>query len=141
MGNFNFLLKHKEFEIFAKPAISAERICVLDPNSSITLCRTSMEGATNWLYGVEKKLSKLPQNKTLKDLISACEFRDLVGETLYKSLYRLRTNANKAVHQEKIFNQDCAIAVLNDLFYYLDWIEQTYTEGKKALDVLSKLRF
>ena len=57
MTNFSFLQPHKDFEVFAAPAITAEQIIYIDPAACVLNCRRAMEFAVRWMYAVDGQLT------------------------------------------------------------------------------------
>lgn len=125
MGNFDFLLKHREFDSFSKLAVQAEKLASLDPTICVQQCRKTTERATAWIYSVDKHLEP-PQDTKLSALHADYKFRRLVGKDLCNDLYYLRKVGNLAVHGERDLTQEQALQVLNLLFRFVDWIAQIY---------------
>jgi type I restriction enzyme R subunit len=60
--NFDYLKKEPKFSPFANVAISAEKIILMDAESSILNSRRAMEFAVKWMYSVDDALD-MPYRK------------------------------------------------------------------------------
>ena len=97
MTNFDFLKKDSKFDSFADVAISAEKILHIDVDSCALNCRRAMEFAVKWMYSVDKDL-EMPYDTTLVTLMSCEEFRDIVGNEIYRRMEFIRKVGNIAAH-------------------------------------------
>ena len=141
MTNFDFLKKESQFDAFSDVAIAAERILLIDASASIINCRRAMEFAVKWMYSVDRSLIK-PWDDKLVSLISTEEFRDVVGEDIWKRLDFIRKIGNLTAHEGKKVSKDQAMVCLEDLFVFMDFIAycygQDYQEGKFDASLMEK---
>ena len=133
MTNFSFLQPNKKFAPFTTPAITAEKILPIDPAACVLNCRRSMEFAVKWMYSVDKQLVK-PYDNTLAGLMSAEDFRDIVGPDLRRRMELIRKLGNHAAHREKQITRDQAVLCLENLWHFLDFVAccdgEGYTQGR-----------
>lgn len=125
MGNFDFLLKQKCFDSFSSLAVKAEQLVRVDPNVAIFQCRKAVECATAWVYSVDKTLT-IPIDDSLCGLLADYKFKALVGQNISDGLHVIRKAGNTAAHSNQSYTAGDAILILNFLFNYMDWIDQTY---------------
>ena len=125
MTNFDFLKKESQFDSFSDVTIAAERILMIDASSSIINCRRAMEFAVKWMYSVDRSLIK-PWDDKLVSLLSTEEFRDIVGEDLWKRLDFIRKIGNLTAHAGKKVTKDQAIVCLENLFVFMDFVAYCY---------------
>ena len=85
MTNFDFLKKEKKFASFANTAITAEMLFRIDIPSCVFNIRRAMEFAVKWMYSVDSSLV-MPYQDNLVTLINTVEFKDIVGNDLYRRL-------------------------------------------------------
>ena len=100
MTNFNHFLSAPQFTPFGEVAVAAEKIYAIDPAACVLNCRRSMEFAVKWMYSVDNELV-MPYDDRLVSLMDAEDFRDIVGEDLWRRLKYIRQTGNaasKAVH-------------------------------------------
>lgn len=127
MTNFDYLKSEPQFQVFAKVAISAERIIHIDPEASIINCRRSMEFAIKWMYSVDQSLIR-PYQDNLLSLMHTDEFKDIVDENLWRRLDFIRRMGNNVAHSGKKATFDQAALCLQDLFIFLDFIAYCYAD-------------
>lgn len=143
MSNFDFLTKHDLFSSFSFAAVNAEKCLKIDPNLTITQCRTVMEKAINWMYDSDDELTR-PEDTKLCSLINNYKFVRIVGRDLICLLNVVRKAGNSTAHSCNQYDEKTALLVLNSLFRFLDWIDQNYTgdteqhifDNQKALNAL-----
>ena len=97
MNNFDFLRDEPRFATFAGIAISAEKIILMDPDACILNCRRAMEFAIKWIYSVETSL-EAPYQDNLHSLLNSEDFRDYVGNDLWRRLDYIRRKGNSVAH-------------------------------------------
>ena len=100
MNNFDFLRDEPRFAAFAGVAISAERIILIDPDMCILNCRRAMEFAIKWIYSVETSL-ETPYQDNLHSLLNSEDFRDYVGNDLWRRLDYIRRKGNSVAHNNR----------------------------------------
>lgn len=125
--NFDYLKKESKFSSFADAAISAEKIILMDPEASIMNCRRAMEFAIKWMYSVDKELD-MPYQDNLQSLMSAEEYRQIVGSDLWKRMDYIRRCGNNVAHSNKKLGRDEAMLCLENLFIYLDFVAYCYAD-------------
>lgn len=132
MTNFDFLKKDKRFESFADVAIAAENILHIDVASCVINCRRAMEFAVKWMYSVDSSLA-MPYQDELVNLINAEDFRDIIGNDIWRRMDFIRKVGNNAVHGGKKVTEEQAELCLENLFVFLDFVAycygEDYTEG------------
>ena len=121
MTNFDFLTSDPQFDTFSSVAVAAERILPIDPSAAILNCRRAMEFAVKWMYSVDGSLV-LPYDDRLNSLMNSEDFRDIVGDDLWRRMDYIRKLGNKAAHDARQITQERALLCLENLFYFLDFI-------------------
>ena len=133
MTNFDRFLTDPQFTSFAEVAVSAEKIYPIDPAACVLNCRRSMEFAVKWMYSVDGGLV-MPYDDRLVSLMDAEDFRDIVGEDLWRRLKYIRQTGNAAAHTGKKITPEQARLCLENLYIFLDFIAycygKDYTEGQ-----------
>lgn len=125
--NFDFLKQEPKFKTFSDVAISAERIILMDPESSIINSRRAMEFAIKWMYSVDKELD-MPYQDNLQSLMNAEEYRQIIGQDLWKRMDFIRRCGNNVAHSGRKLGRDEAMLCLENLFIYLDYISYCYSD-------------
>lgn len=125
--NFDYLKNESKFSSFADVAISAEKIILMDPEASIMNSRRAMEFAIKWMYSVDKELD-MPYQDNLQSLMSAEEYRQIVGPDLWKRMDYIRRCGNNVAHSNKKLGRDEAMLCLENLFIYLDFVAYCYAD-------------
>lgn len=126
MTNFDFLLNEKQFSTFADVAVSAEKVFNIDYATSVLNCRRAMEFAVKWMYSIDSSL-KMPYQDKLATLMNTNDFKDIVGNGIYKRMEYIRIVGNNAAHNAKNINKDQAKLALQNLFVYLDFVAYCYS--------------
>lgn len=141
MTNFNFLLPDPQFSSFAEVAVSAERILHIDPSACVLNCRRAMEFAVKWMYSVDGSLV-LPYDDRLVSLMDNEEFRDIVGQDIWRRMKLIRQLGNNAAHSGKQITEEQAVLCLENLYIFLDFVAYCYgtdyTQGKFDPSLLTK---
>ncbi len=127
LTNFDYLKNEPKFITFADVAISAERIILMDPEASIINSRRAMEFALKWMYSVEKEL-EMPYQDNLQSLMNAEEYRQIIGQDLWKRMDFIRRCGNNVAHSGRKLGRDEAMLCLENLFIYLDYISYCYSD-------------
>lgn len=128
MNNFDFLRDEPRFAAFAGVAISAERIILMDPDACIINCRRAMEFAIKWIYSVETSL-EAPYQDNLHSLLNSEDFRDYVGNDLWRRLDYIRRKGNSVAHNNRRQGFDEAMLCLENLHIFMDFISCCYVRG------------
>ena len=133
MTNFDHFLSEPQLVPFAEAAITAEKIYAIDPAACVLNCRRAMEFAVKWIYSVDGGLV-MPYDDRLVSLMDAEDFRDIVGEDLWRRLKYIRQTGNAAAHTGKKITPEQARLCLENLYIFLDFIAycygKDYTEGQ-----------
>jgi len=127
MTNFDFLKKEKKFSGFAGTAITAETLYRIDIPSCVFNIRRATEFAVKWMYSVDGSLV-MPYQDTLVTLINTVEFKDIVGNDLYRRLNFIRMVGNNSAHSTKAITPEQAQLALENLFYFLDFVAYCYAD-------------
>lgn len=130
MTNFDFLKSDPQFATFSDVAISAEKILNIDAAASVLNCRRAMEFAVKWMYSVDKDL-EMPYDTTLVALMSTEEFRDVVGNDIYRRMDFIRKAGNIAAHGGKKISMEQAKLCIENLYYFLDYVAYCYGKDYK----------
>lgn len=125
--NFDFLKKEKKFSGFAGTAITAETLYRIDIPSCVFNIRRATEFAVKWMYSVDGSLV-MPYQDTLVTLINTVEFKDIVGNDLYRRLNFIRMVGNNSAHSTKAITPEQAQLALENLFYFLDFVAYCYAD-------------
>lgn len=125
--NFDYLKNESKFSRFADVAISAEKIILMDPEASIINSRRAMEFAVKWMYSVDADL-EMPYQDNLQSLMNAEEYRQIVGQDLWKRMDYIRRCGNNVAHSNKKLGRDEAMLCLENLFIYLDFVSYCYSD-------------
>ena len=125
MTNFDFLLSDSKFVSFANVAVSAEKILHIDPAACVLNCRRAMEFAVKWMYSVDGELS-MPWQDNLQNLVNNEDFRDIVGDDIWRRMDFIRRRGNDAAHGGKKVTKEIAVHCLENLFVYLDFVACCY---------------
>ena len=125
MTNFDFLLSDPQFGSFADSAVAAEKIYNIDPGACVMNCRRALEAAVKWMYSVDGALV-MPYDDRLASLVDAGDFRDIVGDDLWRRLKYIRQTGNIAAHTGKKLSQAQALLCLENLWYFMDFIACCY---------------
>ena len=130
MTNFDFLKSDPQFSTFSDVAISAEKILNIDAAASVLNCRRAMEFAVKWMYSVDKDL-EMPYDTTLITLMSSEDFRDVVGNDIYRRMDFIRKVGNIAAHGGKKISMEQAKLCIENLYYFLDYVAYCYGKDYK----------
>lgn len=125
MTNFDFLLSDPQFGSFANSAVTAEKIYNIDPGACVINCRRAMEAAVKWMYSVDGALV-MPYDDRLASLVDAGDFRDIVGDDLWRRLKYIRQTGNIAAHTGQKLSPAQALLCLENLWYFMDFIACCY---------------
>ncbi len=128
MTNFDFLFADPGFASFAEVAVTAEKLLHIDISSCVLACRRAMEFAVKWMYSVDGALS-MPYQDNLVTLMNTEEFRDIVGDDIFKRMEYIRKLGNAAAHGGKKITEDQAALCLENLFYFMDFVAYCYAHA------------
>lgn len=133
MTNFDHLINESTFNSFSEVCVIAEKTYSIDISTCIINCRRAMEMAIKWLYSVDSCLSR-PYQDNLQSLLNTEDFRDLVGEDIWRRLDFIRRYGNNATHEGTHVSENVAKVCLKNLFYFMDWIWCCYGENYEQLE-------
>ena len=125
MTNFDFLKQTPDFDTFADVAIAAEKLLHIDMDACVLNCRRAMEFAVKWMYSVDRDLV-MPYEHSLHLLINSEEFRDIVGNDVWRRMDLIRKMGNDVAHKGKATTLDQAELCLENLFVFLDEVAYLY---------------
>ena len=131
MTNFDFLLKDKQFNTFSGVAIAAENTLHIDVDSCVINCRRAMEFAVKWMYSVDKALY-LPYQDNLQNLMNGEDFRDIVGNDIWRRMDFIRKVGNSAAHGGRKVTGEQAELCLENLYIFLDFVACCYGKNYKS---------
>lgn len=128
MSNFAHFQRNKDFAPFSAPAIAAEKIVHIDPAACILNCRRSMEAGVKWMYSVDCAL-KVGGDERLAALMDCEDFRDIVGPNIWRRMDLVRKLGNQAAHSGRKLTEEQAVACLENLYIFLDFVAYCYGEN------------
>ena len=128
MTNFDFLTKDKRFDTFSSVAIAAEKTLHIDLSTCIINCRRAMEMAVKWMYSVDGDLA-MPYDDRLVCLMNNEDFREIVGNDIWRRMKLIRELGNNATHTGKKVTLEQAELCLENLFVFLDFVAYCYSEN------------
>ena len=133
MTNFDRFLSDPQLTPFAEVAVTAETVYPIDPATCVFNCRRCLEFAVKWMYSVDGALA-MPYDDRLVSLMDAGDFRDIVGEDLWRRLKYIRQTGNAAAHTGRKITPEQARLCLENLYIFLDFVAYCYgtdyTEGQ-----------
>ncbi|MGN1051172.1 MAG: DEAD/DEAH box helicase family protein, partial [Acutalibacteraceae bacterium] len=127
MANFDFLTKDKQFETFSSVCVAAEKTLHIDLPTCIINCRRAMEMAVKWMYSVDGSLV-MPYQDTLVSLMNTEEFRDIVGNDIWRRMDFIRRVGNNAAHTGKKVTLEQAELCLENLYIFMDFVACCYAK-------------
>ncbi len=125
MSNFEFLKNTKEYALFAPAAIEAERVYTSAPAMCAVGCRKALELAVKWVYSADTTM-QMPYKDNLQSLIHEPSFRFTVDYNTWGKLPFIIKLGNLAVHTEKSVQKSDALASLQGLFEFIEWVDYCY---------------
>ena len=128
MINFARFLSDPQLTPFAEVAVTAETVYPIDPATCVFNCRRCLEFAVKWMYSVDGALV-MPYDDRLVSLMDAGDFRDIVGEDLWRRLKYIRQTGNAAAHTGKKIAPEQARLCLENLYIFLDFVAYCYGEN------------
>ena len=125
MSNFGFLKDKKEYALFASAAIEAEKVYVSAPAMCAVGSRKALELAVKWVYSADKTM-QMPYKDNLQALIHEPTFRFAVDYNTWGKLPFIIKLGNLAVHTERSVQASDALASLQGLFEFIQWVDYCY---------------
>ena len=125
MSNFEFLKQIKEYTLFASAAIEAEKVYASAPAMCAVGCRKALELAVKWVYSADNTM-QMPYKDNLQALIHEPTFRFAVDYNTWGKLPFIIKLGNLAVHTERSVQASDALASLQGLFEFIQWVDYCY---------------
>lgn len=125
MSNFGFLYENKQYELFAPAAIEAEKVYTSAPAMCAVGCRKALELAVKWVYSADNTM-QMPYKDNLQALIHEPTFRFAVDYNTWGKLPFIIKLGNLAVHTERSVQASDALASLQGLFEFIQWVDYCY---------------
>ena len=125
MTNFEFLKERTEYALFASAAIEAEKVYVSAPAMCAVGCRKALELAVKWVYSADNTM-QMPYKDNIQSLIHEPSFRFAVDYNTWGKLPFIIKLGNLSVHTERSIQASDALAALEGLFEFIQWIDYCY---------------
>lgn len=125
MTNFEFLKDKKEYALFASAAIEAEKLYISEPATCAVCSRKALELAVKWVYSADTTLH-MPYKNNLQALIHEPTFRRAVDCNTWGKLLFIIKLDNLATHTARSVQTSDALASLQGLFEFIQWIDYCY---------------
>lgn len=125
MSNFEFLKEKKEYALFASAAIEAEKVYASAPAMCAVGSRKALELAVKWVYSADNTM-QMPYKDNLQALIHEPTFRFAVDYNTWGKLPFIIKLGNLAVHTERSVQASDALASLQGLFEFIQWVDYCY---------------
>jgi type I restriction enzyme R subunit len=125
MTNFSFLTSKTEYALFTPAAIEAEKVFVSSPAMCAVGCRKALELTVKWVYSADNTM-QMPYKDNLQSLIHEPTFRFAVDYNTWGKLPFIIKLGNLAVHTERSIQQSDALASLQGLFEFIQWVDYCY---------------
>ena len=131
MSNFAFLETQSAYASFAPACVEAEGIFGASPALCAVGCRKALELAVNWVYAADATL-RMPYRDNLQALLHEPSFRFSVDARTWGKLPYLVKLGNVAVHTQRSVSAGDALAALQALFEFVQWLDYSYGEAYEA---------
>lgn len=125
MSNFGFLHENTQYALFASAAIEAEKVYTSAPAMCAVGCRKALELAVKWVYSADNTM-QMPYKDNLQSLIHEPTFRFAVDYNTWGKLPFIIKLGNLAVHTERSVQASDALASLQGLFEFIQWVDYCY---------------
>jgi type I restriction enzyme R subunit len=125
MTNFSFLTTQTEYALFALAAVEAEKVFASSPAMCAVGCRKALELAVKWVYAADSTM-QMPYKDNLQSLIHEPTFRFAVDYNTWGKLPFIIKLGNLAVHTERSVQPSDALASLQGLFEFIQWVDYCY---------------
>ena len=125
MSNFSFLTSQKKYALFAPAAVEAEKVFASSPAMCAVGCRKALELAVKWVYAADDTMS-MPYRDNLQSLIHEPSFRFAVDYNTWGKMPFVIKLGNLAVHTERSVQPSDALASLQALFEFIQWVDYCY---------------
>lgn len=127
MSNFGFLEDKKEYVLFSFACMEAEKIYASAPAMCAVGCRKALELAVKWVYSADQTMN-MPYRNNLQSLVYEPTFRFAVDYNTWGKIPFIIKLGNLAVHTERNVQASDALASLQGLFEFVEWIDYCYGE-------------
>jgi len=124
--NTNFHFLSTEWPEFFDLCIKAEKFTITDPRTSLTIARSALELAVNWMFSNDEELD-LPFDTSLNSLIKQRSFQDQFQNKFYTEIDLIRKVGNLAIHNKKVSDYDSRSVIVH-LFYFSKWFAKSYSK-------------
>ncbi|MFR3686055.1 MAG: DEAD/DEAH box helicase family protein [Enterococcus sp.] len=128
MGNFDFLLKDKDYSAFAEPCIEAEKAMNFSTIMTAICCRRALELSVKWVYQFDSEM-KVPYRDNLSSLVNHRQFKNILDSDLLPALRYIIKLGNVSVHNNSMVKREEAILALKNLFQFVQWIDYCYGDN------------
>lgn len=125
MSNFSFLHGNTQYALFAPAAIKAEKVYTSAPAMCAVGCRKALELAVKWVYSADNTM-QMPYKDNLQSLIHEPTFRFAIDYNTWGKLPFIIKLGNLAVHTERSVQASDALASLQGLFEFIQWVDYCY---------------
>ena len=125
MTNFSFLSSKTEYALFAAACNEAEKIYSTAPAMCAVGCRKALELAVKWVYAADNTMH-MPYRDNLQSLIHEPSFRFAVDYDTWGKMPFIIKLGNLSVHTERSVQKSDALAALQGLFEFVQWIDYCY---------------
>ena len=125
MSNFSFLHENTQYALFAPAAIEAEKVYTSAPAMCAVGCRKALELAVKWVYSADNTM-QMPYKDNLQSLIHEPTFRFAIDYNTWGKLPFIIKLGNLAVHTERSVQASDALASLQGLFEFIQWVDYCY---------------
>jgi len=125
MSNFSFLHGNTQYALFAPAAIEAEKVYTSAPAMCAVGCRKALELAVKWVYSADNTM-QMPYKDNLQSLIHEPTFRFAIDYNTWGKLPFIIKLGNLAVHTERSVQASDALASLQGLFEFIQWVDYCY---------------
>ena len=117
--------ENKQYALFAPAAIEAEKVYTSAPAMCAVGCRKALELAVKWVYSADNTM-QMPYKDNLQSLIHEPTFRFAVDYNTWGKLPFIIKLGNLAVHTERSVQASDALASLQGLFEFIQWVDYCY---------------
>lgn len=122
MCNFSFLQLKPAYALFASACIEAENIYATSPALCAVGCRKALELAVKWVYAADTSM-QMPYRDNLQSLLHEPSFRFAVDYQTWGKLPYIVKLGNLAVHTQRSVSKSDALASLQALFEFIQWLD------------------
>ena len=125
MSNFTFLAQRNAYALFAPACLEAENIYATSPALCAVGCRKALELAVKWVYAADTSM-QMPYRDNLQSLLHEPSFRFAVDYQTWGKLPYIVKLGNLAVHTQRSVSKSDALASLQALFEFIQWLDYCY---------------